>query len=275
MVHMFLRGIKASQAAKEVGVSENSALKIYKRLRVMVVSSGFALDLLEILDEHEPMLHSLYQALRMFLINVDVPYDAELEEAMEGEPEAAQMLLGIGRYGVTSAQLGDCIYRCDSDSPPLVIQKMARDGRFDEVIKQRLSCKTCPLKLLEFYKPSRSRDKYMPDDERAPFTCEPYYKYSDDKKELMILWLEILHYLADYRGLSDKDIRQYAMQGALSRMLKRAEWKVKDIHYGEVVKSIFLDDDQKAELAKGFTYQTQLDTYILNAILKRLEQNPI
>ena len=275
MVHMFLRGIKASLAAKEVGISEASGIKIYRKLRAVITGSGFGVDFSEILEEHEPMLHSLYQALRIFLINVDVPHDPELETAMEGEPEAVQMLFGIGRYCVTSGQLGDCIYRCDSDTPPLVIKKMAQAGKFNEVIEQRLSCKTCPLKLLAFYKPTRRRDKHMQAGDGSPFTFEPHYVYSDDKKELMVLWVEIMLYLADYRSLSDREFRHYAMQGAISRMLKRAEYKVKNISYGENVKPIFLDEAQKTELGKGFLYQSQLDSYVLDAILKRLEENPI
>lgn len=275
MVHMFLRGIKASVAAQQVGISETSALKIYAKLRKVVVSSGFGVDFSEILYDDEHMLWTLLFAMRCFLINVDMPHDPELEEYTKDEPEELQMLFGIGRYGVTSGQLGDCIYRCETDTPPLVIQRMAKCGDMEEVIEKRLSCKTCPLKLLEFYKPSSDAQSSVREKHEGTSTFEPYYQYKEDKQELMILWIEVLHYLADYRNISDKDFRTYAMQGVIAIMLKRAEYKVKNVIYGIEVHPFFLNDDQKEEIKKGFTYQTRLDGFVLEAILKRLEQNPI
>ncbi len=274
MVHCFLRGLKASDAGKEVGVSEVTAHKIFGKLRKMVSSIEFNRTFSEILEEQEYMLWTLYQAMRAFLINIDISFDPELDELLEDDPDEYKMLYGAGHYRVTFKQLWSCVYFCDTETPPLVIQKMANDGKLEDAIQKRLSCKNCPLRLLEFYKPSGNRDKWIKNED-APFVIEPYYKYKEDERDLMILWVEILHYLSSYRNLSISDLMDYSMQAMISRMLKRSECKVKNIHYGMEVKPIFLEDEQKAEVEKGFQYQSLLEALVLEAAMGYLEKYPL
>ena len=271
MVQCFLRGLKASEAGKEVGVSEVTAHKIFGKLRKMVSSIEFNRTFSEILEEHEYMLWTLYQAMRSFFMYIDTTCDTELEELLEGEPEEYKMLYGGGRYRATFKQIWSCIYFCDTETPPLVIQKMAKEGKIEDAIQKRLSCKNCPLRLLDFYKPTGNRDKWVNND-NAPFVIEPYYKYKEDERDLMILWVEILHYLSNYRNLSISDLMDYSMQAMISRMLKRSECKVKNIHYGMDVNPIFLEDEQKLEVEKGFKYQSLLEAFVLEASMGYLEK---
>lgn len=184
-------------------------------------------------------------------------------------------MLGLGRFKVSLDQLESCTRHCDSGTPPLVIQKMTKEGKFDEVLKKRLSCKNCSLKLMEHYKPANNRVTYAPPDKNKNAWLEPYFKYEENPTDLMILWIEVIGALANYRKLPKEDIPAYAMQAVISRILKRAEYKVKNVRYGMEINPIFLEVDQLKCVEEGYSYQSQLDIYVLDMAMKFLEEFPI
>ncbi len=280
IVYLFLKGVKASVAAQALEISEVTAHKIYAKLRKMLMSSKFRTDFSSVLDEHEYMLWTLFHVMRTFVYNVYDKSELQFEDDLGIDADMMEFLgldalFGTGRFRVTFDQLLGCVRRCDSGTPPIIIQKMTKSGEFEEVVEKRLSCKTCPLKLLEHYKPSRNRVKYPSQNHPKDFVFEPYYKYKEDPRDLMILWIEVLGCLANYRNIPDAEMPSYIMQATMSRMLKRAEYKVKNVHYGMEIPSLVLEQEQLNQVQEGFSYQSVLDPFVLDVAMKCLKENPL
>lgn len=242
VILLFLRGMSASVTAKVLSVSEATVHPIYKRLRKVISASGFYMGFYRGIDDAYDQLG------RMFWEIIDRVMSVE------------------------NAELLSCIYRCRMDLPPLSIRKKLKDNaeNFDEITNTRMACHSCCMKLSEFTPIVSTTEVRM----RELF--QPYYEIKEESSELMALWVEILNYLASYRNIDETQVRDYILQGAVSRFLKRCEMRVKNnIAWGYEVHELFLENKQKEELAQGYVYHTRMDEWAIGYTLTYLEKNPM
>lgn len=277
LVLMYLKGVKISQCAEELGLSHVSVGKLYKKLDREMLQGFFFLEFTRYLKKkNEDTLVRLLYTVRGVLMNINRIPKPQVKhfilEKIKHTPHLAYYD-GEGAYYPTVPQFKACIDCRETNTPPLVVRNMIQKGKIDEVREKRLSCRSCPMRFREIYKPPSKNKFFCENSGDNEIIYERNSVLQNSTDEIIIMWIDILWFLGHSRKSDKFSYLTKITHGAIFSALKRGEYKVSKNIVGGVgvrVPTPLLYPEQHEDVKQGLIFTSTLDVPAVYCMLQSL-----